>query len=41
MLALSPHTVQHHLENIYRKLGVTTRTAAVGRARALAGVAAP
>ena len=28
ILDLSPRTVQHHLENVYRKLGVETRTAA-------------
>lgn len=33
ILRLSPRTVQHHLERIYRKLGVQTRTAAAARAR--------
>jgi DNA-binding CsgD family transcriptional regulator len=33
ILGLSPRTVQHHLERIYRKLGVETRTAAAARAR--------
>jgi DNA-binding CsgD family transcriptional regulator len=28
ILGVSPRTVHHHLENIYRKLGVETRTAA-------------
>ena len=28
ILSISPRTVQHHLENVYRKLGVETRTAA-------------
>ena len=28
ILAISPRTVQHHLENVYRKLSVETRTAA-------------
>ena len=33
LLAISPRTVQKHLEHIYVKLGVETRTAAVMRAR--------
>jgi LuxR family maltose regulon positive regulatory protein len=33
-LWLSPGTVRRHLENVYRKLGVHTRTAALARARA-------
>ena len=48
VLTLSPRTVQKHLEHIYVKLGVETRTAAVMRALrtgdpadALAGAAAP
>ena len=28
ILGISPRTVHHHLENVYRKLGVETRTAA-------------
>ncbi len=36
-LSLSEHTVRHHLEDIYRRLGVSSRTAAAHRAnRALA-----
>jgi DNA-binding CsgD family transcriptional regulator len=31
LLCLSPGTVRKHLENIYAKLGVNTRTAAVAR----------
>jgi DNA-binding CsgD family transcriptional regulator len=31
-LKISPRTVQTHLERVYRKLGVETRTAAAGRA---------
>jgi len=33
ILGLSPRTVNHHLERIYRKLNVETRTAAAVRAR--------
>src|SRR5262249_16283247 len=33
ILGLSSRTIQHHLERIYRKLGVETRTAAASRAR--------
>jgi DNA-binding CsgD family transcriptional regulator len=40
-LGLSPRTVQRHLENVYRKLEVGTRMAAVARARALADVEGP
>jgi DNA-binding CsgD family transcriptional regulator len=36
LLAISPRTVHKHLEHIYVKLGVETRTAAVMRARSLA-----
>jgi DNA-binding CsgD family transcriptional regulator len=36
-LWLSPATVRKHLENIYEKLGVHTRTAAVAQLRDLAG----
>ena len=32
ILALSPRTVSHTLERVYRKLGVTTRTAATAKA---------
>jgi DNA-binding CsgD family transcriptional regulator len=32
ILRISPRTVQTHLERVYRKLGVETRTAAAGRA---------
>ena len=32
LLHISPRTVQTHLERVYRKLGVQTRTAAAGRA---------
>lgn len=35
-LWLSPATVRKHLENIYEKLGVHTRTAAVARAKGIA-----
>jgi DNA-binding CsgD family transcriptional regulator len=31
LLCLSPGTVRKHLENVYAKLGVNTRTAAVVR----------
>jgi DNA-binding CsgD family transcriptional regulator len=32
LLHISPRTVQTHLERVYRKLGVQTRTAAAARA---------
>ncbi len=32
ILGMSPRTVQKHLQHIYEKLGVETRTAAVMRA---------
>jgi DNA-binding NarL/FixJ family response regulator len=35
LLEISPRTVQKHLEHIYVKLGVETRTAAVMRAMAM------
>jgi DNA-binding CsgD family transcriptional regulator len=31
LLWLAPNTVRKHLENVYAKLGVNTRTAAVAR----------
>ncbi len=37
LLSISPRTVQKHLEHVYVKLGVETRTAAVMRAIALNG----
>jgi DNA-binding CsgD family transcriptional regulator len=37
VLAISPRTVQKHLEHIFQKLGVETRTAAAIRALAAAG----
>lgn len=37
LLSISPRTVQKHLEHVYVKLGVETRTAAVMRALTLAG----
>jgi DNA-binding CsgD family transcriptional regulator len=36
LLSISPRTVNKHLEHIYEKLGVETRTAAVMRARSMA-----
>jgi len=32
LLGISERTVAHHLENVYRRLDVSTRTAAVRRA---------
>jgi DNA-binding CsgD family transcriptional regulator len=40
MLQISPRTVAHHLDNIYRKLGVSGRAAAVYRA-VTEGIVAP
>jgi DNA-binding CsgD family transcriptional regulator len=39
ILALSARTVQKHLEHIYRKLGVETRTAAAAKAYEIASMA--
>ena len=41
ILELSPRTVQKHLEHIYQKLGVETRTAAAIRAYEIASMAVP
>lgn len=38
ILGLSPRTVHHHLEHVYAKLGVETRTAAARRAREIRDV---
>ena len=38
ILGISPRTVQKHLEHIYQKLGVETRTAAAARALQVPGV---
>ena len=40
ILGLSSRTVSHHLERIYRKLSVETRTAAAARAREVVSLAA-
>jgi DNA-binding CsgD family transcriptional regulator len=37
ILGVSPRTIHHHLDSVYRKLGVETRTAAVRRAREIGG----
>ena len=41
LLSISPRTVQKHLEHVYVKLGVETRTAAVMRALAISGIRGP
>jgi len=41
ILGISPRTVHKHLQRIYEKLGVETRTAAVVRAMRLAGAPRP
>ena len=41
LLSISPRTVQKHLEHVYVKLGVETRTAAVMRALAISGIGGP
>ena len=41
LLWISPGTVRRHLENVYRKLGVDTRTAAVARLNSLAAGSDP
>lgn len=41
LLSISPRTVQKHLEHVYVKLGVETRTAAVMRALAVSGIGCP
>jgi DNA-binding CsgD family transcriptional regulator len=41
ILGLSPRTVHHHLEKIYWKLGVETRTAAAKMAREISEAVAP
>ena len=39
ILELSPRTVQKHLEHIYRKIGVESRTAAAAKAYEIASIA--
>jgi DNA-binding CsgD family transcriptional regulator len=41
LLWLAPSTVRKHLENVYAKLGVSTRTAAVARFLGLIDAQAP
>jgi DNA-binding CsgD family transcriptional regulator len=41
MLAVSPRTVQKHLEHVYDRLGVRSRAAAAARAVAAGGVPDP
>lgn len=38
ILGLSPRTVQKHLEHIFQKLGVETRTAAAAKAYEIASI---
>ena len=40
-LGMSAHTARHHLEHIYQKLGVSSRTEAVGRLREIEAALRP
>jgi DNA-binding NarL/FixJ family response regulator len=40
-LALSPGTIKKHLEHVYRKLGVSSRTAAIARVRSACNELSP